>query len=546
MDISIIYLNFTIFFPLFCGKLLLKKLFLSTFPPFSTVDNYFQQFFHIFYFVNNSGKLIFLHNFHIKKHFRLLWKTFTFKNIIRNLSTLRVIYHYGRQIMDALNILYQKIKEIINEKLIENKHKDLINYFVDTQLVKLEENNAVITTPFEITKLVLTSNSDIVKIINDTFSDFFKRNYKCSIITTNDYLKENSEMIEKELNDNLMSDFTFENFVEGPSNREAKTAALACAIKPGQKAYNPLFIYGDSGLGKTHLLNAIGNYIKENNSEMKVLYISSMTFVNDAVKAIKEKTIDEYKNQLNSLDVLLFDDIQNLSNKPQSKDIFFNIYNELFNNRKQVVLTSDRSPSQIKDVEDRLKTRFSQGLSVTINSLEYETAFEILKMKLKSHGINDNSIDDDVLSFIATNFSSDVRNLEGAINRLLFYSINFFNTQKIDLNVALEAFKDQKTTLLSKNDNLDVRNIIKAVADYYGLTEKQIKSKSRTKNIATARHISMYLSRKLLDLSYDKIGEEFGGKDHSTVLSAYEKIDKLVRENEIYKKIVDDIRKNII
>ena len=257
-------------------------------------------------------------------------------------------------------------------------------------------------------------------------------------------------MIEKELNDNLMSDFTFENFVEGPSNREAKTAALACAIKPGQKAYNPLFIYGDSGLGKTHLLNAIGNYIKENNSEMKVLYISSMTFVNDAVKAIKEKTIDEYKNQLNSLDVLLFDDIQNLSNKPQSKDIFFNIYNELFNNRKQVVLTSDRSPSQIKDVEDRLKTRFSQGLSVTINSLEYETAFEILKMKLKSHGINDNSIDDDVLSFIATNFSSDVRNLEGAINRLLFYSINFFNTQKIDLNVALEAFKDQKTTLLSR------------------------------------------------------------------------------------------------
>ena len=448
--------------------------------------------------------------------------------------------------MDALNILYQKIKEIINEKLIENKHKDLINYFVDTQLVKLEENNAVITTPFEITKLVLTSNSDIVKIINDTFSDFFKRNYKCSIITTNDYLKENSEMIEKELNDNLMSDFTFENFVEGPSNREAKTAALACAIKPGQKAYNPLFIYGDSGLGKTHLLNAIGNYIKENNSEMKVLYISSMTFVNDAVKAIKEKTIDEYKNQLNSLDVLLFDDIQNLSNKPQSKDIFFNIYNELFNNRKQVVLTSDRSPSQIKDVEDRLKTRFSQGLSVTINSLEYETAFEILKMKLKSHGINDNSIDDDVLSFIATNFSSDVRNIEGAINRLLFYSINFVNTQKIDLNVALEAFKDQKTTLLSKNDNLDVRNIIKAVADYYGLTEKQIKSKSRTKNIATARHISMYLSRKLLDLSYDKIGEEFGGKDHSTVLSAYEKIDKLVRENEIYKKIVDDIRKNII
>ncbi|MGN1399514.1 MAG: chromosomal replication initiator protein DnaA [Erysipelotrichaceae bacterium] len=447
--------------------------------------------------------------------------------------------------MDALNIFYQQIKEKITNKLIENKQKDIVDYFSDTQLVELEENRAIITTPYEMTKLLIINNNKITEIVNSAFSDFFNREYHCSIITTNDYLKNNSELIEKELNDNLMSEFTFENFVEGPSNKEAKTAALACAMKPGQKSYNPLVIYGDSGLGKTHLLNAIGNYVKSQNSDTKILYISSMTFVNEAVKAIKEKTIEEYKSQLNSLDILLFDDIQNLSNKPQSKDIFFNIYNELFNNRKQVVLTSDRSPSQIKDIEDRLKTRFSQGLSVTINSLEYETAFKILKMKLKAHGISEDSIDDEVISFIATNFSSDVRNLEGAINRLLFYSINFFNTDKICLNVALEAFKDQKTTVLSKNDNLDVKNIIKAVADYYGLTEKQIKSKSRTKNIATARHISMYLSRKLLDLSYDKIGEEFGGKDHSTVLSAYEKIDKLVRENEVYKKIVEDIKKNI-
>ncbi|MDO4378622.1 MAG: helix-turn-helix domain-containing protein, partial [Erysipelotrichia bacterium] len=217
----------------------------------------------------------------------------------------------------------------------------------------------------------------------------------------------------------------------------------------------------------------------------------------------------------------------------------------LFNNRKQIVLTSDRPPAEIKDIEDRLKTRLSQGLSVTISSLEYETAYKILKLKLKSHDIDDNGIDDDVLSFMATNFSSDVRNLEGAINRLLFYSINLFETKKIDLSLALEAFKDQNFTVKSSKDKINVDIIIKAVADYYNLTEKQIKSKSRTKNISTARHIAMYLSRKILDISYDKIGEEFGGKDHTTVMSACDKIENLVKDNEVYKKIITDIEKNL-
>lgn len=447
--------------------------------------------------------------------------------------------------MDALNFIYQQIKDEINNILISEKKEELFSYFDNTQLTQLNDNCATIATSY-LGKIILDKD-DIKEIINTAIKKVLKKDILCKIVTTtnDDYANDiNNELIEKELNDNLLPEFTFDNFVVGPSNKQARMAAHACAVSPGQ-SFNPLIIYGNSGLGKTHLLNAIGNYVKAHDKEKRVLCISSMNFVNEVVKAINNNTIEEYKSQLNSVDILLVDDIQFLSGKRKSEEIFFNIYYELFNNRKQIVLTSDRPPAEIKDIENRLKTRLSQGLSVTISSLEYETAYQILKLKLKMHGIEDGCIDDDVISFMATNFSSDVRNLEGAINRLLFYSINLFETKKIDLSLALEAFKDQDFTTGRGKDLLNVDIIVKAVADYYNLTEKQIKSKSRTKNISTARHIAMYLSRKILDISYDKIGEEFGGKDHTTVINAYEKIEKLVKTNEIYKKIITDIEKTL-
>lgn len=447
--------------------------------------------------------------------------------------------------MDALNFIYQQIKDEINNILILEKKEELFSYFDNTQLTQLNDNYATIATSY-LGKIILDKD-DIKEIINSAIKKVLKKDILCKIVTTtnDDYANDiNNELIEKELNDNLLPEFTFDNFVVGPSNKQARMAAHACAVSPGQ-SFNPLIIYGNSGLGKTHLLNAIGNYVKAHDKEKKVLCISSMNFVNEVVKAINNNTIEEYKSQLNSVDILLVDDIQFLSGKRKSEEIFFNIYYELFNNRKQIVLTSDRPPAEIKDIENRLKTRLSQGLSVTISSLEYETAYQILKLKLKMHGIEDGCIDDDVISFMATNFSSDVRNLEGAINRLLFYSINLFETKKIDLSLALEAFKDQDFTTGRGKDLLNVDIIVKAVADYYNLTEKQIKSKSRTKNISTARHIAMYLSRKILDISYDKIGEEFGGKDHTTVINAYEKIENLVKTNEIYKKIITDIEKTL-
>lgn len=436
---------------------------------------------------------------------------------------------------EAYDLLW---KQILNN-LRKTVSKDFFNYFNNTSLVELNENKAVITTNTIINSYMLNSEKDA---ISAAFEELFNSKFDIDIEYVENY-KRNifTETIFEEFNDNLSDEFTFDNFIEGPSNLEAKTAALACATAPGNRYYNPLIIYGNSGLGKTHLLNAIGNFIKKNDNENRILYISSRDFVNEVVKALKDNTIDDYKNKLNTLDVLLVDDIQFLSGKEKSNEIFFDIYNELFNNRKQVVLTSDRLPSEIKDIHDRLKTRFSQGLAVTITSLEYETAYKILESKMIQHNID--NIDSDVIGFLATNFRSDVRQLEGSLNRIIFYATNFSKNpdKNIDLELCTEAFKGQQAIIIDSQRPLEIGSIIKAVCDYYGLTKQQIISKSRTKNIATARHIAMFLCRKHLDESFDKIGDAFGGKDHTTVMSACEKIEKLVKDDEVYKKIISDI-----
>lgn len=453
--------------------------------------------------------------------------------------------------MDGLNYIYELLKNEIQKVFINEDKEDLFSCLDDSQLSQFDDKTATITLSSNFSKIILNTEENKA-LVNKAIKKLYpNKNIKCDFITTADYFKITTETIEKDLSDNLMSEFTFENFVVGNSNREAFTAALACATKPGVRSYNPLFIYGNSGLGKTHLLHAIGNHLKNNDPNAKILYISSTKFVNEVARSIKDKTIDEYKSQLNSVDILLVDDIQQLSGKKGMGDIFFSIYEELFNNRKQIVLTSDRPPYEIKDIEDRLKTRFSQGLSVTISSLEYETAYKILTLKLKAlpdYAICD--IDDDVISFIATYFASDVRQLEGAITRLLFMAINFTanskeSTVKIDLPLALDIFKYNDICSVGDTDSLNISNVIKVVADYYNLTEKQLKSKSRTKNISNARHIAMYLSREMLDLSYDKIGEEFGGKDHTTVMNAHDKIENLVNENDMYKKIISELKNKL-
>ena len=341
----------------------------------------------------------------------------------------------------------------------------------------------------------------------------------------------------------IQRDRTFKNFVVGDCNRESQSAALACAAKPGQ-FFNPLFIYGNSGLGKTHLLMAIANYVLTNDPSKKVYYTESLKFVENVVNAIRENKIEQFKKFMYNIDLLLIDDIQFLAGKEKSHEIFFTIYNELINNRKQICIASDRQPNEIRGLEDRLISRFSSGLSVGIDSPEFETSLAILQMKIKQNGYGIEDVDPEGLAYIASNFSGNVRNLEGAWNRVLFYAIQFQpDGGVIRFDTIMEALKSQ--AVVSDKTGLSPKKIINAVADYYGLTHQQITSKTRTKLISNARQISIYLCRKLLDLQYSKIGNEFGGRDHSTIISSCTKIEKEIEKKGPMATAVKEIDKSL-
>lgn len=344
----------------------------------------------------------------------------------------------------------------------------------------------------------------------------------------------------------IRKDCTFRNFVKGDCNRESQVASLACAHAPG-KSYNPLFIYGNSGLGKTHLLMAIGNYVKAKYPTMNVYYVESNTFVQKVVKAIQNNKIEDFKKFMCEQDILLIDDIQFLAGKEKSHEVFFTIYNYLVSHNKQICIASDRHPKDIKGLEDRLISRFSSGLSVGIDTPEFETSLAILKMKLQNTSIDATDIDNRGLEYIASNFNNNVRELEGALNRVMFYAINFGDPADnidgvIGFDTVCSALKNETTKPKKDGHKLDCDQITKEVADYYGLTKQQLVGKTRTRNIANARHIAIYLSRKLLTLSYTKIGDEFGGRDHSTIMSSCTKVEKLIKKDPAYDKAVKDIQ----
>lgn len=450
-----------------------------------------------------------------------------------------------------LNDIWADVKKIIKDSQYfdEPIYK---TYFEDSQLASLSEDKAVIIVPTYLQKVILSEEKTV---ICDTLSEVTKqKNMDCDIFLENEYKSEKTsalEMIEAQVmkqkrqiiqNDGIMPSQTFDNFVVGPSNKESHSAALGCAYRPGQ-FYTPLFIYGNSGLGKTHLLHAIGNYIKKNDPNAKVLYTSSSDFVRKVANTITDGTIEEFKDEMYDLDVLLIDDIQFLAGKEKSHEIFFHIFNELIYNRKQIVITSDRHPTEIKGLEDRLISRFSSGLSVGVDSPEFETSLAILQLKIKHKSLDPSIIDEEVLHYIASNFSKDVRMLEGALNRLLFFSIEFGQKDYIDMDVAMSAFKTGGRPIPSKE--LDTRTIKRIVADYYGLTQAQLVSKARTKAIANARHIAIYLCRKHLDLPYSKIGEAFGGRDHSTIINSCDKIEKNLKKDQMLAKAIYELEEKI-
>lgn len=445
---------------------------------------------------------------------------------------------------DIWNQVKEKVQQINGGKIDDIVYR---TYIQDTTLIDLTDKKAIISTKLQIQTLLLENEK---KYYSEVLSEVLKRSVVCDFVLEGTYTQTKeinpSAMNQPEpvIHDNVLPDFTFDNFVIGDNNKEAHSAALACAFNPG-KFYNPLFIYGDSGLGKTHLMYAIGNYIKKNHPEKNILYIPASEFIDRFYLATKNKNIDGFKAEMNMLDVLLVDDIQILAGKDKTNELFFQIYNSLVNNRKQIILTSDKPPLELNDIEERLISRFSSGLSVTISSPEFNTRLEILKMKLESKKNDFTTLcDEESLSYIATNCTGDVRALEGMLNRLVYYSINFGNGHTVTLDFTIEALKDVIANPNINKNNVSPSFIISTVANYYGLTKQQILSKSRIKAITTARHISMYLCRKHLDLPFKKIGSTFKC-DHTTVISACDKIEKRLKDDTQYQIAVGDIEKKI-
>ena len=463
--------------------------------------------------------------------------------------------------MNDNSILWSKILKKINEKLGSMSYRV---WFAETELYALNNGVAKILVPLQIHKTHLADKYK--KLITSCFIEETGQNYELEFLTQEDIQEienQNSEKIElieednkqdniiykrnenSTFSSNLNRKYTFDNFVVGNSNKFAHAAALAVAENPCS-TYNPLFIYGNSGLGKTHLMHAIGNYI-EKNSNKKVLYTTSETFSNEFIE-ISRKTenknnfdsIELFKNKYRGIDVLIVDDIQFLEKRIESQKEFFHTFNNLYEEEKQIIISSDRSPNDLKILEDRLRTRFSWGLAVDIFPPDFELKVAILKRRIAAEGIA-KEVPDNVIEYIASNIGTDIRNLEGSLNRLFAYSSMM--GADIDLNLAIEALKDYLNSGFSEKN--DISRIQKLVADYFKISIDDLKSKKRNANIAFPRQIAMYLCRNHTEESLEKIGREFGGKDHTTVMHSCEKIDKEIKKDKDIANEIDKLEKDL-
>ena len=346
-----------------------------------------------------------------------------------------------------------------------------------------------------------------------------------------------SVTVSDEMSSTLNPKYTFDSFVIGNSNRFAHAASLAVAESPA-KAYNPLFIYGGVGLGKTHLMHAIGHYILQNNPNAKVVYVSSEKFTNELINAIKDDKNEEFRTKYRSVDVLLIDDIQFIAGKERTQEEFFHTFNTLHEANKQIILSSDRPPKEIPTLEDRLRSRFEWGLIADIQAPDFETRMAILKKKADVEKLN---VPNEVMVYIATKIKSNIRELEGALIRIVAYSS--LTNRDITVDLATEALKDIISNKQNKCITIDLIQDI--VANNFNLRVEDLKSQRRTRNVAYPRQIAMYLSRKLTDMSLPKIGEEFGGRDHTTVIHAYEKISEALNNDQSLEHTIDDITKKL-
>lgn len=379
--------------------------------------------------------------------------------------------------------------------------------------------------------------------LRDTINEMFNTSYDLDIVlqsTAND--NESVDLSDSNAkfsisDSNLNPKYTFDTFIIGESNRHAHATCVAIAESPSS-SYNPLFIYGGAGLGKTHLMQAVAHQILKNNPKAKVLYVPSEVFTNEVIESIKKNKNEEFREKYRNLDVLLIDDIQFIIGKDSTQTEFFNTFNVLYNANKQIIISSDKPPKEMKTLEERIRSRLEWGVPVDIHSPDYETRMAILRNKAEIDNIN---ISDDVLQYIANNIVSNIRELEGALNKISVYSK--LGHEPITVALAEDILKDLISTNIIRNITPEL--IIKNVSEHLNISYDDIISTKRSQDIATARQICMYLCRNLTDVTLNVIGETLGGKDHSTVLNGIKKIESSIEVNPQLANTIETIKKKI-
>ncbi|EJE40205.1 chromosomal replication initiator protein DnaA [Staphylococcus epidermidis] len=443
--------------------------------------------------------------------------------------------------------IWDKVLEIAQERISNTSYQTFIK---DTQLYSLKNDEAIIlvSLPFNASWL----NQRYSEIMQAIIYDVIGYEVKPHFISEDELASYNNvntqEVQEPQVQHSSIDDKTwgkeqfnmhntFDTFVIGPGNRFPHAASLAVAEAPAE-AYNPLFIYGGVGLGKTHLMHAIGHHVLSNKPNAKVIYTSSEKFTNEFIKSIRDNETEAFREKYRKIDVLLIDDIQFIQNKEQTQEEFFHTFNELHQNNKQIVISSDRPPKEIAKLEDRLRSRFEWGLIVDITPPDYETRMAILQKKIEEENLD---IPPEALNYIANQIQSNIRELEGALTRLLAYSK--LQGKPITTELTAKALKDIIQSPKSKK--ITIQDIQKIVGQYYSVRIEDFSAKKRTKSIAYPRQIAMYLSRELTDFSLPKIGEEFGGRDHTTVIHAHEKIANDIKSDPTFKQEVENLEKEI-
>ncbi|QUW20643.1 chromosomal replication initiator protein DnaA [Sporosarcina sp. Marseille-Q4063] len=444
--------------------------------------------------------------------------------------------------MKHLEELWTKVLSRIEERISRPSFE---TWLKSTKLISYEEEVVTIAAPNTFSKDWLENH--YVHLITGILSELTGEDRLIQFIVPKD-MQENDFMLPKPIekpvetvNSNsragmLNSKYTFDTFVIGSGNRFAHAASLAVAEAPA-KAYNPLFIYGGVGLGKTHLMHAIGHYVIDQKPDAKVVYLTSEKFTNEFINSIRDNKAVEFRNKYRNVDVLLIDDIQFLAGKEQTQEEFFHTFNTLHEESKQIVISSDRPPKEIPTLEDRLRSRFEWGLITDITPPDLETRIAILRKKAKADGLLD--IPNEVMMYIANQIDTNIRELEGALIRVVAYS-SLVNSD-ITMDLAADALKD-----IIPNDTprtVSILDIQKTVGGHFNMRLEDFSAKKRTRAVAFPRQIAMYLSRELTDFSLPKIGSEFGGRDHSTVIHAHDKIRSMLKDDQLLQQDIQDIKK---